>query len=239
MLHLFVDQFGRIGSTQHFFGLEEIAEIFDYSSAESADDLREYGIKQLSEMRNNDKVELTAYEGSGLEYDIGDIIGGTDTLTGNAASAVVTQKIVNIQNGAVRINYKTGKHQTVESSEESSAAHVDIPVASYDTRGTVRVGDGLVVSSDGCVSVHTTSEVEADSLLPMSSAGVSTVVSDINARLENIAAGGGGSGSGVGVPMAGYVYFDVTADGHLQCTYTGEERPNYSINSEGHLVLEL
>lgn len=109
VLHLYVDQFGRIGSTQYYFGLEEIAKIYDYPSATSMEDLHDYGIKQLTDMRNNDKVELTAYEGSGLEYDIGDIIGGTDTTTGNIASAVVTQKIVTIKNGVVSINYKTSR----------------------------------------------------------------------------------------------------------------------------------
>lgn len=107
VLHLYVDQNGRVGTTQHYTGLEEIAEIYDYANAESEEELREYGEKQLADLRNRDKVELTAYEGSGLEYDIGDIIGGTDTTTGNTASAIVTQKIVNINNGAVRINYKT------------------------------------------------------------------------------------------------------------------------------------
>lgn len=107
VLHLYVDQFGRIGSTQYYTGLEEITEIYDYSSATSLEELRENGIKHLEDLRNNDKVELTTNEGSGLEYDIGDIIGGTDTTTGNTASAVVTQKIVTIKNGVVSINYKT------------------------------------------------------------------------------------------------------------------------------------
>lgn len=107
VLHLYVDQFARIGSTQYYTGLEEIAEIYDYPNAASIDELRDFGTKQLKALRDNDKVELTAYEGSGLEYDIGDIIGGTDTTTGNTASAVVTQKIVKINNGVVSINYKT------------------------------------------------------------------------------------------------------------------------------------
>lgn len=107
VLHLYIDQFGRIGTTQYYTDLEEIAEIYDYSSAASLEELREYGIKQMEALRNNDKVELTAYEGSGLEYDIGDIIGGTDNTTGNTASAAVTQKIVTIKNGVVSINYKT------------------------------------------------------------------------------------------------------------------------------------
>ena len=52
-------------------------------------------------------MTVTVYEGSGLEYDVGDIIGGTDTTTGNTASATVAQKIVKINNGAVSIEYKT------------------------------------------------------------------------------------------------------------------------------------
>lgn len=107
VLHLYIDQFGRIGSTQYYTGLEEITEIYDYANAASLEELREYGVKQFTAIRDNDKVELTAYEGSGLEYDIGDIIGGTDTTTGNTASATVTQKIVTIRNGVVSINYKT------------------------------------------------------------------------------------------------------------------------------------
>lgn len=107
VLHLYVDQFGRIGDQQVYFGVDEVADVYDYSSVESLEQLRADGIKHLEELRNNDKVEVTAYEGSGLEYDIGDIIGGTDNTSGNTAKATVTQKIVRINNGAVSIEYKT------------------------------------------------------------------------------------------------------------------------------------
>ena len=107
VLHLYVDQHGRIGDVQYYTGMDDITEIYDYANAASLEELREYGIKQLKEMRAVDKVELTAHEGSGLEFDIGDIIGGTDVTTGNTASATVSQKIVNINNGVVSIKYKT------------------------------------------------------------------------------------------------------------------------------------
>lgn len=109
VLHLYVDQFGRIGGKQYYTGLDEVVEVYDYSSVGSSAELRSEGIKQLEELRNNDKVEVTAYEGSGLEYDIGDIIGGTDTASGNTAKATVAQKIVKINNGAVSIDYKTSR----------------------------------------------------------------------------------------------------------------------------------
>lgn len=45
--------------------------------------------------------------------------------------------------------------------------------------------------------------------------------------------------SGVAVATSGMVAFNVTDEGILQCSYTGDEQPNYSINSEGHLILEI
>jgi hypothetical protein len=45
--------------------------------------------------------------------------------------------------------------------------------------------------------------------------------------------------NGVAVQTTGFVAFNVTENGILQCTYTGDERPGYSINDDGHLILEL
>lgn len=44
---------------------------------------------------------------------------------------------------------------------------------------------------------------------------------------------------GVAVQTAGMVSFRVTEDGSLMCAYTGDERPNYYINDEGHLCLSI
>ncbi len=44
---------------------------------------------------------------------------------------------------------------------------------------------------------------------------------------------------GVAVETAGMVNFSVNAEGHLLCTYTGAEAPNYYINEEGHLCLDI
>lgn len=44
---------------------------------------------------------------------------------------------------------------------------------------------------------------------------------------------------GVSVQTAGMVSFRVTEDGHLFCAYTGNERPDYYINDQGHLCLRI
>ena len=44
---------------------------------------------------------------------------------------------------------------------------------------------------------------------------------------------------GVSVQTAGMVNFSVTDEGHLLCTYTGNEAPDYYINDAGHLCLNI
>lgn len=109
VIHLYVDQFGRIGDVKYYTGLEEVMDVYDYSNAESLDDLRSSGIKRFKELRDNDKIEVSIDEGSPITYDIGDVVGASDMRSGNSASATVAQKIIKINNGTISIEYKTGR----------------------------------------------------------------------------------------------------------------------------------
>lgn len=105
VIHLYADQFGRIGDVQYYTGLDEIADTYENSNS---DNLRSEGIKKLTELRNNDKAEIALPETEGLFYDIGDIVGATEYKSGVSVAATVTQKIVKINNGVVSTEYKTG-----------------------------------------------------------------------------------------------------------------------------------
>ena len=105
VIHLYVDQFGRIGDVQYYTGLDEIADTYDNSNSE---DLRSDGIQHLTELRNTDKAEIALPEAEGLTYDIGDIVGATEYQSGVKVAEKVTQKIVKINNGVVSTEYKTG-----------------------------------------------------------------------------------------------------------------------------------
>ena len=108
VIHLYVDQFGRIGDVQYFTGLEEVTEVYDNSNVESSEELRDGGMTRLTELRNNDKAEMDLTESDGQTYDIGDIVGTTDIQTGISVSSAVSQKIVRINNGVISTEYKTG-----------------------------------------------------------------------------------------------------------------------------------
>jgi hypothetical protein len=105
VIHLYVDQFGRIGSTQYYTGVDEYAETYDNSSTEN---LESDGIKKLKELLSTDKAEIDVAETESPMYDIGDIVGATELKTGVKVAETVTQKIVKIQNGVVSTEYKTG-----------------------------------------------------------------------------------------------------------------------------------
>ena len=106
VIHLYLDQFGRIGDTQYYTGLSEIADTYDNSNAE---DLRSEGVKRFKELLDIDSSEISMNENNNFGFDIGDIVGSIDITTGVSVSATVTQKIVKINNGFINIEYKTGR----------------------------------------------------------------------------------------------------------------------------------
>jgi hypothetical protein len=47
VIHLYVDQFGRIGDAQYYTGLAEVVDVYDFTGANSLEELRTNGVKQL------------------------------------------------------------------------------------------------------------------------------------------------------------------------------------------------
>ena len=105
VIHLYVDQFGRISDVQYYFGLDEICETYDNSNSE---DLRGDGIAKMTELRNTDNAEIALSQTEVLSYDIGVIVGATEYKSRISVTEKVTQKIVKINNGVVSTEYKTG-----------------------------------------------------------------------------------------------------------------------------------
>lgn len=108
VIHIYVDQFGRTGDTQYYFGLDEVTDVYENSNAEDTAALRSGGVSRLAELRNNDKAEISLAESAVVPYDIGDIVGASDIKTGVSVAAAVSQKIVRINNGVISTEYQTG-----------------------------------------------------------------------------------------------------------------------------------
>jgi len=104
VVDLYVQEDGTIGTTQHYFGEDEIEEIYDYSSVESAEELTKQGTEKLSELMDYVHMSMDVAK-IGIDVGIGDIVGGRDYITGTTASRPVMNKIYEEEDGQTKVNY--------------------------------------------------------------------------------------------------------------------------------------
>ena len=108
VIHLYADSNGNISHVQSLTGIQEVTEVYDYSSAESAEELEAKGIEKMQESWNGDYVS-TEFDSNSNSFDIGDVVGAKDNETGMFGTAEITKKIVKIENNSTTISYKVGE----------------------------------------------------------------------------------------------------------------------------------
>lgn len=114
--NLYVDNKGKISTTQYYFGVDEVAEVYDSGGSELPD-LIQGGTDRLKELAPLKSFEIAI--DSDMELAIGDIVGGKDYLSGMRMSAPITGKIVRWQGGFKTIEYKLSDDITaIEDSAE-------------------------------------------------------------------------------------------------------------------------
>ena len=101
-LDLFIQEDGRIGHEQFYFGLDECEEVYEYTSAD-LDELLKGGTERLQELRNYKQVDVFVDD---IDLDIGDIVSGYEEVTDTRVIKPIVQKILKIQNGKLEIEYK-------------------------------------------------------------------------------------------------------------------------------------
>lgn len=111
--HIYANSSGKISTNQTLFGVDEIAQAYDYGSAETPEILVEEGKKRLMEITNCETFEMDA-AALEMEVEVGDIIGGRDYITGTACSDYITNKIYKIENDKTVIEYTIGGEQKDE-----------------------------------------------------------------------------------------------------------------------------
>ena len=103
--HWYADSKGNVTQTQTFKGLDEIAQVYDYSSAE-ADELAKNTKKKLQDLQSEGEVKVTVHEDSGIVVDVGDTVTARDNLTGITVTASIVKKIVKVSNGVLSVDYE-------------------------------------------------------------------------------------------------------------------------------------
>ena len=108
VIHLYADKAGNISRTQSLFGLLERTATFDYPSVESEEELIAKGTERLEEYQNTNEAK-TNFSSDDESYDIGDVVGAADVVTGLEVATDITKKIVTVRNGVTKISYKVGE----------------------------------------------------------------------------------------------------------------------------------
>ena len=103
--HWYADSKGNVTQTQTFKGLDEIAQVYDYSSAE-ADELAKNTKKKLQDLQSEGEVKVTVHEDSGIAFDVGDTVTARDNLTGITVNATISKKIVKVSDGVLSVDYE-------------------------------------------------------------------------------------------------------------------------------------
>lgn len=111
VVDLYVDENGNISETQTFFGVDEIAQVYDYAGA-ARDDLIQSGTEQLKNLRNQNSFRIDLETVTDVE--IGDIVGGRDYTSGMRMTAPITTKVVTWRNGFETTEYKLSDDVQIE-----------------------------------------------------------------------------------------------------------------------------
>ena len=69
-------------------------------------DLAAKGVEKFRELLDGDEISINLK--NSIDYDIGDIVGATDTYTGISVMKKVTKKIVTIKNNEINTSYEIG-----------------------------------------------------------------------------------------------------------------------------------
>ena len=105
VVHKYVDANGNVSDVQSFYGKEEICKVYDYANCESLEELEEKVVEELLSESNTSKIKVSS---NNIVADIGDKFTVTDIHTGISVTQYVVNKIITIQNGEIKINYKVG-----------------------------------------------------------------------------------------------------------------------------------
>lgn len=108
VIHLYADSAGNISQTQTITGIDEVTATYDYATAESDEELIKGGTEMIQDSWQQDKIEFS-FNSNDEVYDIGDVVGALERITGISVSAEITKKIVTIKNNQTTISYKVGE----------------------------------------------------------------------------------------------------------------------------------
>lgn len=103
VVHLYADADGNISRTQTQKGLDEVSTIYEYSAITDELELVAEGTNKLKSLLIADEVSVD-FDADSDAYDVGDVVGAYDNITGLYISTEIKKKIVTIKNGRMTVS---------------------------------------------------------------------------------------------------------------------------------------
>lgn len=104
--HLYADKNGNISQTQTLIGTEEVVDVFDYSSAQDANELIKFGTQRLQEIMSKKTFDASLKDMTGFNLEVGDIITGRDYITGAVVKKPIIGKTLKVEGGKMSVEYR-------------------------------------------------------------------------------------------------------------------------------------
>lgn len=105
VVHWYADAKGNVSQTQSLRGVDEITQVYDYSSAETAE-LNQKTREKLQDLQSEGDVRVTVRDDANVVFDVGDTVTARDNLTGITVTASIVKKIVKVSGGVMSVDYE-------------------------------------------------------------------------------------------------------------------------------------
>lgn len=105
VVHWYADAKGTVSQTQSLRGVDEITQVYDYSSAETAE-LNNKTKEKLQDLQSEGDVRVTVRDDANVVFDVGDTVTARDNLTGITVNASIVKKIVKVSGGVMSVDYE-------------------------------------------------------------------------------------------------------------------------------------
>lgn len=105
VVHWYADAKGTVSQTQSLRGVDEITQVYDYSSAETAE-LNQKTREKLQDLQSEGDVRVTVRDDANVVFDVGDTVTARDNLTGITVNASIVKKIVKVSGGVMSVDYE-------------------------------------------------------------------------------------------------------------------------------------
>lgn len=103
VIHLYTQLDGSISRKQYYKGTQERTAVYEYTSAESEEELIKGATDRLKELMNYKSADMTVTD---IDLDVGDIVSARDRDAGILLSRPVVGKILRYSDGEESIEYK-------------------------------------------------------------------------------------------------------------------------------------